>query len=89
MARRKYFNAKIQTIKYNRITSCNTCKGTKSSPGTKPQKCGICQGTGYMTMRQGIMMLRTECQNCNGEGVKITSPCKTCSGNGNITAQTQ
>jgi len=79
----------FKTIRYNRTTTCNTCKGSKSAPGTKPQKCGTCQGTGYMTMRQGIMMLRAECNSCHGEGVKITSPCKPCSGSGTVTAENQ
>ena len=72
----------IEKIEYSRKEVCGTCKGSKAKPGTKPQKCSTCQGTGFMTFRQGMMMLRTTCTSCNGEGVKITSPCETCKGVG-------
>jgi molecular chaperone DnaJ len=65
-----------------RRCQCSTCKGSKAKPGTKPQKCHVCQGSGFMTFQQGMMILRTECQNCNGIGTTISSPCGTCSGNG-------
>ncbi len=65
---------------------CNTCKGSKSNPGSKSQKCNSCQGLGFITMRQGMMVVRTECENCNGEGMKSTQACKTCSGNGSLGA---
>ena len=35
-----------------------------------------------MTFRQGMMMLRTACNACHGEGKKITSPCGTCMATG-------
>ena len=61
---------------------CSNCKGSKSKPGTKPQKCGTCQGSGFMTFRQGMMAIRTACNSCLGEGKKITHPCGTCHGTG-------
>ena len=35
-----------------------------------------------MTFRQGMMVLRSVCNSCQGEGKKITHPCETCRGNG-------
>ena len=35
-----------------------------------------------MTLRQGMMAIRTSCNVCHGEGKRITSPCLTCQGTG-------
>jgi molecular chaperone DnaJ len=35
-----------------------------------------------MTFQQGIMMMRMECERCQGSGQIISSPCTTCSGKG-------
>ncbi len=82
MASKKYTILIPQTVKINRKCQCSTCKGSKSKPGTQPQKCGTCQGSGYMSMRQGMMVLRAVCNSCQGEGKKITNPCTTCKGTG-------
>lgn len=53
-------------MKFNKKCTCATCQGSKSKPGTQPQKCRTCQGTGFMTIRQGMMVLRTPCNTCHG-----------------------
>lgn len=58
------------------------CKGTRAKPGSKPQKCHACQGTGFMTFHQGIMVMRAECHSCHGSGQTIGQPCNHCEGNG-------
>lgn len=42
-----------------------------------------------MTFQQGVMMMRMECERCQGSGSIIGSPCTTCSGRGIETVRTQ
>jgi len=72
----------IKNIQYKKQRICTVCDGTRAKPGTKPQKCTTCQGSGYMSIRQNMMTFKTTCSSCGGEGSKISSPCMTCSGAG-------
>jgi len=72
----------IKTVNYQKKGVCSTCNGSKSKPGTQPQKCGTCQGSGFMTLRQGPMVMKMPCQTCHGEGKKIVHPCTPCKGSG-------
>lgn len=70
-------------ISVERTTLCKDCSGTGSSTNTGSRKCDMCQGTGGMTMRQGLFLLQTKkCDLCNGRGVMIdpSTICKTCGG---------
>lgn len=61
---------------------CGTCKGNKCKPGTNPEKCFNCSGSGMQTMRQGNFHVQIPCQSCQGQGIRIKSPCQTCKGSG-------
>ena len=73
-----------KTIKFPTRSSCDTCDGTGSAPGTKPQKCGTCHGSGQVRMQQGFFSVQQTCPNCRGRGEIITNPCSTCHGNGQV-----
>jgi molecular chaperone DnaJ len=58
--------------------TCKTCKGKILQPGVSNKKCSICQGTGYITIRQGIMALQSICNGCQGTGNHNIKYCQTC-----------
>lgn len=75
-------NGATKTVSFGRTDVCETCKGSKSKPGTSPSTCGGCGGKGFQTIRQGPFMIQQVCGNCDGVGQIIRSPCVTCRGRG-------
>ncbi|KRF31156.1 molecular chaperone DnaJ [Yonghaparkia sp. Soil809] len=70
---------------------CETCEGSCCSPGTSPQTCDICRGSGQIqrTVRSllGNVMTSSPCGSCRGFGTVIPSPCPTCAGQGRVRAR--
>ncbi|MEN9620267.1 MAG: molecular chaperone DnaJ [Actinomycetota bacterium] len=70
---------------------CSTCEGSCCSPGTSPQSCDICRGSGQIqrTVRSllGNVMTSSPCGTCRGYGTVIPSPCPTCAGQGRVRAR--
>ena len=69
---------------------CGTCKGSGSKPGTHPENCKECSGSGQVravqqTLLGSMTTLRT-CPACKGEGRVIKDPCGTCRGTGKTRA---
>ncbi len=62
--------------------SCETCSGSGSRPGTKPQACSRCGGRGVLDDNQGLFSLSQPCPGCGGNGRVVTDPCPNCSGSG-------
>ena len=63
-------------------TRCDDCSGTGAKPGTKPEPCGQCRGTGQVSNARGFVMFTTTCTRCRGHGAVIKHACKTCDGHG-------
>jgi molecular chaperone DnaJ len=63
---------------------CEVCKGTGAKPGTYPNPCPSCKGTGQVTRSQGFFTISTTCGQCRGEGNIISHPCKECRGHGRV-----
>jgi molecular chaperone DnaJ len=61
---------------------CQTCSGSGSAPGTRPDGCPRCGGTGSLQDNQGLFSLSQICPQCSGRGTIVTHPCPTCSGSG-------
>lgn len=80
------FDGKEEKIKFKKMVSCNTCKGSGLTPGSQPQVCGTCQGRGSIIRSQGFFQVNTTCPACHGQGRIITDPCKKCDGTGKIRA---
>jgi molecular chaperone DnaJ len=76
-----------KSMRYDRIVSCNDCRGSGSAPGTKPDVCSACNGRGRVRFQQGILPIAVErhCQRCRGRGTVVTSPCSGCKGSGLVT----
>ena len=75
-------------ISYARIEGCSECGASGAEKGTKPEKCGTCNGTGSVTVQQnigfGYINSQRACQSCRGTGKIIKNPCKNCNGKGFI-----
>ncbi len=65
---------------------CTTCEATGAAPGTSPQACVECAGTGQVRrVRQSIlgqMVTASPCPRCGGAGEIIARPCEDCRGEG-------
>ncbi len=61
---------------------CETCKGSGAAPGSTPETCGACRGSGQVTTQRGFIMFSTPCGDCGGSGEYIASPCEDCRGRG-------
>ncbi len=64
--------------------SCHTCAGSGAEPGSKPEVCPKCQGSGHVTMSQGFLAIQQPCPKCQGKGQWIKNPCRRCHGQGRV-----
>ena len=65
---------------------CSVCKGLGAAPGSEPEKCSACGGSGEVRRVQrsifGQFINVATCDRCGGEGRVITHPCRHCRGSG-------
>jgi molecular chaperone DnaJ len=77
-----------KTVRIAVLAACDSCKGSGAAPGTSPEKCPTCQGTGEERLVQrsvfGQFVSVHPCRRCGGEGVVITHPCPRCQGEGRV-----
>ena len=73
-------------VSIDRVEQCETCKGTGAAPGTSPETCSNCGGSGTVQQRRqtpmGVFATTGPCPKCGGKGKIISSPCKSCGGSG-------
>jgi len=74
-------------INIDKTETCVTCSGSGCKPGSQPETCNHCNGTGQMSRTQGFFTVRTSCSTCRGMGQVITQPCSECRGNGQVKVQ--
>ncbi|KAI3448925.1 hypothetical protein Pfo_005590 [Paulownia fortunei] len=60
--------------------ACDTCGGTGVPPGTRPETCKRCRGSGMIVSQNGPFTLQSTCPNCGGAGKIVSSFCKSCKG---------
>ena len=72
------------TLRVSGRAACTTCRGTGARPGTAPQTCHQCGGSGQILSDQGLFSFAEPCPVCAGRGQVITDPCPTCSGSGAV-----
>lgn len=68
-----------------RLEACDRCNGSGAEPGTTPERCPTCGGSGEVQRRQqsplfGTIVTASTCPTCNGEGEVVSSPCAQCHG---------
>ncbi len=82
------FTGGERTISIPRVESCEICSGSGAEPGTKPETCTTCGGTGQIKQTVnsffGVMQTMAPCPKCQGRGQIIPSPCKSCAGRGRV-----
>ena len=70
----------------DRYESCETCHGSGAAPGTSPETCPDCGGSGVVQTRRqtpmGVFASTAPCSRCGGRGKIIKEPCKDCRGSG-------
>ena len=66
---------------------CDTCNGSGAEPGTSPETCSQCRGSGQVTAQRGFIMFSSPCAKCRGTGQYVSSPCKSCHGAGAVERQ--
>jgi molecular chaperone DnaJ len=71
-------------IEIEKLQNCRTCQATGCEPGTYPEECRQCGGTGQISRTQGFFSIRTSCPHCRGEGRSIPHPCPDCRGTGQV-----
>ena len=73
-------------IEIDKRQTCSDCEGSGCEPGTEPESCRHCGGTGQVSRSQGFFTVRTTCPTCRGNGQMIPHPCPTCRGTGQVMA---
>jgi molecular chaperone DnaJ len=76
-------------LRIPRLETCESCKGNGAAPGTQPENCSNCGGTGQVRYQQGFFSVARTCQPCRGAGRVVKSPCKDCRGAGRIEREKQ
>jgi molecular chaperone DnaJ len=81
----------IREITFPTLVGCPVCEGSGAEPGSEPEKCPECNGTGEKRRVSqtilGQMVNITACPRCNGEGRIVSTPCHNCRGEGRIREQ--
>ena len=75
-------------IRFPTLVQCPTCEGSGAEPGSEPERCPECNGTGERRRVSqtilGQMVNITACPRCNGEGRIVSAPCHACKGDGRL-----
>ncbi len=73
-------------VEIARLENCTICGGRGSEPGSQPERCPACNGSGEIRRVQqsifGQFVNVATCERCHGEGRVITRPCTACRGTG-------
>ncbi|HET9004943.1 MAG TPA: molecular chaperone DnaJ [Gemmatimonadaceae bacterium] len=77
-----------RAISMKLLDPCDRCAASGAEPGTTPQRCPTCAGSGEVRRAQrsffGQFVSVSPCPTCSGAGTTIASPCKKCRGEGRL-----
>ncbi len=75
-------------VSLDRVEECGECRGSGAAPGTSPETCSNCGGSGQVQQRRqtpmGVFATTSPCPRCGGKGKIINTPCKSCGGSGQV-----
>ncbi len=73
-------------VEVRRQELCSVCGGSGAEPGTSPETCPECKGSGQTRQVQhtllGSFVNITTCPRCLGRGTVVKTPCHECRGSG-------
>ncbi|GAU12692.1 hypothetical protein TSUD_121840 [Trifolium subterraneum] len=69
-----------KTVTFETEILCNTCGGSGAPPGTRPETCKRCKGSGVTYVQAGMIRMGVDCGACRGTGKIVKSFCKSCRG---------
>ncbi|NLY39269.1 MAG: molecular chaperone DnaJ [Firmicutes bacterium] len=82
------YYGRAKEIKIPRTELCPDCKGSRAKPGTRPETCSACGGSGQQRHVRntpfGSMINVVTCLACGGEGKIVKEPCPACRGQGRV-----
>ena len=70
------------SVSFTAEAVCSVCHGSGAEPGTTPETCPDCGGSGQIAVDQGPFSFSQVCPTCGGRGTLITTPCNRCRGTG-------
>jgi molecular chaperone DnaJ len=80
-------------LRFERYEPCEHCNGQGHEPGTEPERCGDCEGTGQVQRARrtvlGNLVTAHPCRRCSASGWVVSDPCKTCRGAGRVSAEAE
>ena len=69
-------------ITFNKLDSCDICRGSGQEAGSKVKTCQTCGGRGQVVTSRGFFSIAQTCSRCNGAGRVAEKPCRECRGSG-------
>ncbi len=82
-------NGMTAQLRIPRLEGCESCKGSGAAPGTQPENCNTCSGTGQVRYQQGFFSVARTCHVCRGVGRIVKNPCSECKGAGRVEREKQ
>lgn len=67
-----------------KMRGCGTCGGSGAKPGTQPEVCSRCRGSGQLLLQQGFFRVSRPCDACAGAGEVLRERCADCRGAGRV-----
>lgn len=69
-----------KSVSFQTSLPCEPCGGAGVPPGTVPEICKACRGSGMNVRQNGPFTMQSTCTKCGGTGQIVKSFCKSCKG---------
>ncbi|XP_028125030.1 chaperone protein dnaJ GFA2, mitochondrial-like isoform X2 [Camellia sinensis] len=69
-----------KTLTFQTDLPCEACGGAGVPPGTRPETCRTCRGSGMINKSTGPFRVQITCSYCHGTGKIVKNFCKSCNG---------